>query len=357
MALTDDDAVDPLMEQMRSVLNLVPRMNDQSRRRERRFSDTDRPTSAMPSVRPESIAVRSKDGSRWLPAPDEQSHRVGLGSSDIDQPVAAQLWQPLERHTCPNSVCSMRRVLDTTELLEIVLGFLETKDVLSLRRTSKHWHSVVEQSPQLRLHFFTYGQWNRPGSQFKPLPLSVAGMVIERGPEVHLGSWIKVSFTYEAARRIVPEPKPSRRIRSRSIFEGLRGGLGSRAQKSDDAWPESKATQTVHSTLQYEDLLVCQPPLSSMQAFIILPNAAGDEDGGVENSEGLNGPPACAKLSCDAGITLGFLAETAQSLLASQTSGPSSVGEARVLFKAIMSFVEPDQAPRKRNNTRGVTRI
>ena len=354
-SVNDGSTVDPLMAQMRSVLNLGPRASGISQRRERRLSDGDTPPAATLPTRPEPVAIRSSDRSRWLPAPDEQSHRIGLGSSSSSQPESSPS-QPLEQHKCSYAMCAVSKVFQTTELLELVLSFLETKDVLTLRRTDKHWQSTVGQSPQLRLHFFTYAQWNRPGSQFQLLPLSLPGLTIERGEELHLGRWVVASLTPEAARRIVQNPKPNRRVRSRSIFEGLRGGLGSRSQNSSDAWPASRATPTSNSTLQYEDLFITQPPIVGMQAFIVWPGAIGDwERTEVEEESDL--PPACAKLSCDAGITLGFLAETARSLLASQKSEPSNVEDARIVFKAIISFVPPEQAMRKRNNNRDVTRI
>ena len=351
------NTLDPLMEQMRNVLRLDPRVSDSSQRRERRFSDADRPPSEFPTIGPEAIAVRSRDDSRWLPAPDDQSHRYGLsGSTTVSEPEELPS-QPLEQHICSSAMCAVAKVFETTELLELVLSFLETRDVFSLRLTSRLWNSTIHQSPQLRLHFFTCGQWSRPGSRFQLLPLHVHGLTIELGQEIHLGQWFTVSFTTEAARRVAPDPKPNRRVRSRSIFEGLRGGLGSRTQKANDSWPASKATPTINSTLQYEDLFVIQPPVLGMQAFVILAKEIADESGATEDLAMATEPRPCAKLWCDAGITLGFLAETAQSLLASQKAGPSNAEDAIVVFKAIMSFCAPEQSPKKRTNTRSVTRL
>ncbi|KAK3700912.1 hypothetical protein LTR37_015715 [Vermiconidia calcicola] len=264
---------------------------------------------------------------------------------------------PLVRHSCASAICAVKRVFETTELLELLLSFFDTQDVLASRRTSKHWDATIHQSPNLRLHFFTYGQWSRPGACYQLLPLSIPGLSIELGEAIHLGRWVKVSLTPEAARRVAPDPKPNRRVRSRSIFEGLRGGLGSRSEGASDSWPASKTTSTINSTLQYEDLLITQPPVLGMQAFIILPGAAAIKNNATDGLSINTEPRACAKLWCDTGITLGFLAETAQSLIASQKAGPSSVEEATVLFKAIMSFCSPDGEPKKRTNTRSVTRL
>lgn len=357
--IRNENAIDPLMEQMRSTLQLGPRASDPSQNRARRFSDADRPeTESSSTLHPS--AIRSMDGSRWLPAPDEQSLRYGQRRQDStaqdETPIATS---NLEAHICDSTDCAAIRVFELPELLELVLSFLETKDILELRRTNRHWDATIHKSPQLRLHFFTYGQWARPGSQFQLVPLNIPGLSIELGDELHLGRWIVVTFTPECARRISANPNPTRRVRARSIFEGLRGGLGTRRRGSDDAWPATKSTPTVNSTLQYEDLFVTQPPVLGMQAFIVYTDSDTNNQNAFESDDDSqpNGPPACAKLSCDAGITLGFLAETAQSLINSQPAGPSNAGDVRVVFKTIMSFCAAETVPKKRTRTRMVTPI
>ena len=355
-----NDTTSPLVNQMRSMLRLDPRTSDLTKSRGRRYSDGSRPSHGVSSAQSGPIVVVSSDRTRWLPTPDEQSqiHRpgerdsVGIQLDDNNLPL-----QPLVQHSCSSAVCAVKRVFETTELLELLLSSFDTQNVLALRRTSKHWDATIHQSPYLRLHFFTYGQWSRPGACYQLLPLSIPGLSIELGEAIHLGRWVEVSFTPEAARRISPDPKPNRRVRSRSIFEGLRGGLGSRSEGASDSWPGSKTTSTISSTLQYEDLLITQPPVLGMQAFIILPNAAAVQDSASDQLSLEIEPRACAKLWCDTGITLGFLAETAQSLIASQNSGPSNMEEATVVFKAIISFCSPNEAPKKRTNTRSVTRL
>ena len=352
----NNNVVDPLMEQMRSILRLGPRASDPSQHRLRRFSDADRPSGHQP-MRTEPMAIRSRDGTRWLPAPDEQSHRIGQrrDSTVDDHDYESSQLPVLEDHHCNSAICAVTRVFETTELLELVLSFLETKDVICLRRTSRQWDYTIRQSPQLRLHFFTFGQWARPGSQFQLLPLNLPGLSIELGDELHLGRWIIITLTPEAARCISPDPKPNRRVRSRSIFEGLRGGLGPRRQSFNDTWPRS--APTVNSTIQYEELFVSQPPVLGMQAFIIYFDKGENEPRAKEDID--ESPDdelrACAKISCDAGITLGFLAETVQSLLNSQKAGPSNAKDVLVVFKTIMSFCDPEQAPKKRTRTRTVT--
>lgn len=350
--------VDPLMEQVRSRLNLGPRANDPSQRRLRRFSDADRPGdgASLTFTKPKQTAIPGADSSRQLPKPEEISLRMSSDNQDSaieDSEECSE--QELKQHHCSEDICAVTKVFETTELLEIVLGFLETKDVLALRLTNNHWNSTVNRSPKLRLHLFTFGQWGLPASQFQLLPLLHPGLTIELGEELYLGRWISITFTSEAAHHIRPEP--TRRVRSRSIFEGLRGGLGSRR----DSWPASKETPTTQSTLQNDELFVTQPPIPAMQAFIVYSDTSNNdtkEDEAVDEAIE-NGPRACAKLNCDAGITLGFLAETAQSLLMVERrgAGPSRERDAKVMFKGIVSFCPPDDAPKKRSKGRTVTRL
>lgn len=325
----------------------------------RRLSDPSASTGASSSTSQPS-AVRSRDGSRWLPTPDEQSHRVGFGERQQTGPTPKAAPE-LSRHSCDAAICSVAKVFETTELLESILCLLDTSDVLSLRRTNKHWNSAIQSSPHLRLHFFTYPQWERPPSEYQLLPLSVPGVTIEKDEPIHLGQWMKVTLTPEAAKRICPEPE--QRVRSRSIFEGLRGGLG---RSSNDIWPNSPAKSVPGGRVKYADLHISQPPLLGMQAYLIHQTSTTTTTSGPRTaslaaaaSTSQREPQAIAKVSCDSGITLGFLAETAQDLLTSQTSGPSNAGEVKVVFKAIISFCESDSTPRRstRRNQRTVTRL
>ncbi|KAK5167023.1 uncharacterized protein LTR77_007752 [Saxophila tyrrhenica] len=350
-----------------------------ARDRARRFSDTDRPPAAASSTTSERpTAVLSRDGSRWLPAPDERLQRYRTNSSVTDQNTIDPAPIPMEQHSCTSPECAVTKVFETTELLELIMQHLQTSDVLVLRRTSRKWDATIHQSPQLRLHFFTYGQWSRPGSKYQLLPLKLPGLEIGDGNGIHLGRWITVSLTPEAARRIAPDARHNRRVRARSINEGLRGGLGSLAQKSGDSWPNGsttasdKTTSADAGTLQYEDLFVTQPPLMGMQAFLAKPpKAQSDEDKStieasmsgcrlddLDELEKLEEPERpSAKLSCESGMTLGFLAETAQSILSPSDPASSKVEEATIVFKAIMSFTEPQTISKKRSTTRSVVRL
>ena len=360
----NNHAIDSLTEQVNSVLSRLATSStaaQQLQQRTRRFSDTDRASTSTPSTGTQSLTVRSRDGSRLVPAPAEQTQIVGSRNTSSSETEPAATATPLEQHKCDAAICAAAKVFETTELLESVLSFLDTKCILELRRTSSHWAATIQQSPPLRLHFFYYPQFTRPTDEFQLLPLSLPGLSIELGEPLHLGRWIHVSMTKEAARKIAPDPKVSRRPRSRSIFEGLRGGLGPRAGPSTDPWPAARSTPSTSGTFQVEDLFVTQPPVVGMQAFLTAsPSAtssasAKDSWDGESSEDEVNYPAPCAKLSCDAGITLGFLAETAQSLLPS--SPQAGGGEAKVVFKAIVSFCKGEAAPRKRGTNRSVTRI
>ncbi|KAK3642218.1 hypothetical protein LTR56_001197 [Elasticomyces elasticus] len=340
-----DSEIEPLASQFRSLLP-----TDSQR-------DSHSPyNTASATQASRVIAVRSSDGSRWLPAPVEQSHRYGSPPKpDTDNTVAVvpELAPPLEPHTCNAAVCAVAKVFETTELLEVILAFLESKDICSLRRTSPVWNATINTSPELRLHQFYYPQFTRPASGFQLLSLILQGLTIDLGEPIHRGQWISVSLTLDAANTIVPNAS-GRTLRSSSIFGGLSGGQASRQGSSRAIWiapsrsPPKPAT--AGSRLRYSDLYITQPPILGIQAFIIAPSDALSGEGGEDCTPELI---ACAKLSCDAGITLGFLAETVKALLA---SSKHEVG-VKVLFKAIVSFPQSEIAPRKRGVARSVTRI
>ncbi|KAI7285741.1 hypothetical protein KC345_g1543 [Hortaea werneckii] len=370
-------SVDPLLEQMSGLLRLThrPLASSEERQRPRRFSDADQ----LPSnTGPETLAVKSRDGSRWLPKPAEQTEihgsrnragssllATGTSSQDADLSNSTSPNDTSNPHNCLSATCSLSEVFQTTELLELILSFIETKDILAQRLTSRQWASTIVASPQLRLHFFYYPQFTRPADEFILLPLSLPGLHIQQGEPLHLGRWIRVSMTEAAAKAICPfDSMPKKRLRSRSFFEGVRGGLGARAGSSSDQWPKADEHAVNSSTgtarmgaLQYKDLFVAQPPVVGMQAFIYTdsPSPSGNDADEVAKQ-----PCACAKLSCDAGVTLGFLAETAQSLLRSRQTEPTSSASAqnvRVVFKAIVSFTKGESAPRKRGASRRISRI
>ncbi|KAK0277184.1 hypothetical protein LTR91_000356 [Friedmanniomyces endolithicus] len=351
--------IDPLLEQMSSILRLSspPVAGRAISQRARRFSDVGGVASdGGPATNTMPVTVRSHDGSRWLPAPVEESHRYGSPAKHDAEGLAmedVEATLPVKPHSCDAATCALTRVFATTELLECILGFLDTENVWAHRLTNPVWYATIDASPELRLHRYVYPQFTRPSSAFLLLPLSLPGLVIELGQPIYLGQWISVTLTQEAVRRISPGVKPGRRVRSRSIFEGLRGGLGSRQGGSNDNWPapappDTKPTNS-NGTLHYGDLHITQPPTLGMQAFIIDPVTASDPESSDDKIK-VKLPAPCAKLSCDAGITLGFLAETAESLLPSGS-------EKGVMFKAIVSFSKSEPVPRKRGVARSVTKI
>lgn len=369
--------IDPLLEQMASLLspNSPTIWQSPSTQRRRRFSDTDRGRQAFPAssstVRPDATSVLSRDGKHWLPAPekrnDQPSADYSAGHATKSEPSSTSS-PSLEPHKCRPEQCAALKVFGTTELLETILGFLDTKEILSIQRTNQFFYCIINNSPRLKLHHFVHGQWYRPASDFQLLPFNILpGLTLQKGKKVHLGQWISISMTLEAARRLAPRTWPKKtRVRSRSIFEGLRGGLGPRAkaEAASDNWMCAVSSKTPMQEddpiLPMDALLISQPPVLGVQAYIIYahtessqlpPMPLGDDNDGV-----CYGSRPCCKLSRDSGITLGDLAQSAQKLLA-DTESSSTKYASKVVFKAIMSFCAPEQTPRKRDSATTTTPI
>lgn len=306
----------------------------------RRFSDTDHAASALRRL--------SING-------DDRLQRQASGSENHTSPKTAEppLPPPLKQHQCTSEECAATKLFDTTELLEIVLCFLDTESVLNLRRTSRRWSDTIRSSPTLRLHYFARPHWARLASDFHLLDLKLPGLSIDPGDDLEMGKWLHVSMTSAAARQLCPADAFGRRVRSRSIFEGIRGGLGrSKRKNSEDPWPAA-APSTEDGLLKYESLQVMQPPVLGMQAYLIDPTPfAGPSQPRQEPAD----PIAFAKIHCEAGVTLGFLAETTRSLLL-DTKTSSDTGARTVLYKAIVSFTTPNGTNRRRGTARSVTRF
>jgi hypothetical protein len=363
-----DAANDPLLEQMRAALQLSDQLAAAQSRQTRRYSDAALDT-ANNLWQPGAVTVRSGDGTRDLPLPECEFRISRRRESNKDVAnlgsAAAATHVELSQHQCQAKECSVAKVFETTELLEIILSNLETHEILNVRLTNKAWNDAVKQSPGLRIHLFAFPQYNRPAADFLLLPLRLPGLNIELGKPIERGQWIQATLTLDAARKIAPERNARRPVvRSRSIFSGLRGGLQRRprAGSSKDVWPltAEPAVKPMGTALQYNDLYITQPPIVGMQAFAV-PTKAGtvDQEAGDDDSFATG-----AKLSCDAGITLGFLAETAQSLLPSaSTKSPSGIeaskDERKVAFKAIVSFTDgsPSKKPKNCESTRRVIRF
>lgn len=313
--------------------------------RARRVSDTDCTASTLDRTL-DQLTINNKDGSR------ESPHSAAAESSSTEQ-AESSAPTPLEQHQCTSEECAVTTMFETTELLELVLNFLDTENVLSLRRTSKRWDDTIRSSPTLRLHQFVHPRWSQHAAKFQLLDLKIPGLSIDPGDDLEMGKWIHVTMTDVTARHICPNSAFGRRVRSRSIFEGMRGGLGRRVRRdSDDSWP-APAPKPVQDDglLKHETLQVMQPPILGMQAYIIEPPSSA---GPSEQSEDHPEPVASAKIHCDSGITLGFLAETTHSLLVDRRLS-SGADTRTVLFKSIVSFTAPSGAPKRRGNARSVT--
>lgn len=245
-------------------------------------------------------------------------------------------------HTCDSLDCAMVKAVATTEVLENILTFLPTSEVLQLQLVSKRWNSVIKESPRLRLHLFVEPQWRIPAPEFQLLPLFIQGYALEikRGDPVHLGQWVEIRMDLAAAKRI-------RRTRNRPSSQNKVALL---------LRPSSRYPFTLP---RYSDLLITQPPLKGMQVFLV------DEDDTTHEATSdqppsSTVPTAHSKFSCDAGITLGFVADVAENMFRKRrTSDQVEYHEDKVaVFKAIVSFcVQSDSAPRMRSTTRTVTKI
>lgn len=127
------------------------------------------------------------------------------------------------------------------------------------------------------------------------------------------------------------------------------------------------------SPQQIADLLLTQPPLVGVQASVVA--VGGEEEDSISRDREASDPNepkelARSKLACDAGITLGFMAEAANflsrdlELLASggqgleDQNGKQREKDVVVVFRAIVSFcAQTDGAPRMRSGTRFVTKV
>lgn len=110
---------------------------------------------------------------------------------------------------------------------------------------------------------------------------------------------------------------------------------------------------------KYADLFITQPPLKGMQAFLVdAQNVTLDT--ACPKDRRTTAPIAHAKMSCDAGITLGFLADVTEWMFEKHEKliQVENLGNKVVVFKAIVSYcVQSDAAPRMRSATRTVTEI
>jgi muconolactone delta-isomerase len=234
--------------------------------------------------------------------------------------------------------------------------------------------------------------WNWPAEDFLLLDIGTKlgrGLKIARGPELEKGCWVEVSMSKRAAERILEREKDQR-----LEMNGQVERLWTSRQRAG-SWGETMKANASRKTLGCHSLFTTQPPLVGMQAFVedaSVPgnsnSSATDADGDDEvddigdtasisaddqEEESDGAPYPIAKLSCDAGITLDFLAETTLSFLSGDasyqrhrlgepslrhhTDGLDAAQSQRVVFKAIVSFCAPRVASRKRGTVRTVTRF
>jgi len=314
---------------------------------------------------------------RLLPLPTETSHITRRKPPPVEKEQQPK-QQHLPQHTCSNPNCAAPKLLSTPELLENILIHLPTKTLLPLQLVSSTWHTLITTSPTLRLHPFLEPQWQRPTTSFLLLPCtSIPGLQIRPAEPVHLGQWIEVKMTPQAAQSIGTTTTATTHPLDPYSF---------RSQQKLDAF-SSKPCPPV-ATLQPANLLIAQPPVTGMQAFIVnprnphLPTPSSD----IETTSSFqkhNHPDSTSepgeitrarwKIACDGGITLGFMADVAKRLMREYREGlDGGLREERqqqeeddgddvvvvVVFRAIVSFCsQTDIAPRMRSGTRFVTGV
>jgi hypothetical protein len=137
----------------------------------------------------------------------------------------------------------------------------------------------------------------------------------------------------------------------------------------DDDDDRHQASSSSHlSQQQIAGLFLAQPPLVGVQASVVVVGG----DASTSQVKDASAAPkelkqlAHSKLACDAGITLGFMAEAANFLLrdlellsggTGSKDGEQQDKEVVVVFRAIISFcAQTDGAPRMRSGTRFVTK-
>lgn len=296
---------------------------------------------------------------RKLPEPFETSRRTG------GRPLRPSVYEhdsatAAHPHTCDSLDCAMVKAMNTIEILEHVCTFLAPIQVLRLQLVNKKWRALVVHSPKLCFHLFIEPQWSHPAMKFQLLLLGIPGLEIKRGNPVHLGQWVEVRMNLAAAKEI--SATLEKITATAGNIPGTLNGAFLRLSRpfNDDFQTRRPAVRFVPPIplLQpnHADLFITQPPLKGMQAFLVDAHGASLEAANPEDTV----EPAHAKMSCDAGITLGFLTEVAVWMFEKRKR--SLQGEDHqnkvAVFKAIVSFcVQSDAAPRMRSATRTVTEI
>jgi hypothetical protein len=261
---------------------------------------------------------------------------------------------PITPHICSNPRCAVTKVFQTIELLEHILTYLPTSDILPLQLVNKTWKDLMLQSPSLRTHLFVHSRWLHPASDFQLLSLNIPGLEIKRVSPVRLGHWVELRMNLTAARFIKTQQRWRRADHPPGAF------CHNRFFERCDCEREIAGSEHALALLcpLHVDLLISQPPVKSMQMFFV----DADADTSATKFEKWHEPSntedewpwgtglqPLSKISCDAGITLGFAAD-----LAMDAEDENDV----LILRAIISYcVQSDAAPRKRLTTRRVTRI
>lgn len=301
-------------------------------------------------------------GSNLAQLLDEFSLTSDALSSTVESSSTLELT-PWRQHQCTSPSCSALKVFGTPELLALVLTFLDTSDILISRRVNKTWARAVTDTPQLRMCLFLRPQWLRPPANYMLLDYGIPGLSIQKGDPVDKGQWIEITMNARAAREIVPWAC-SRRTRRDSMALALSRmrSMSVTSNVYSSGAPEGVRTAQALK-VKYDELHIMQPPLLGIQAYMIDPDGSdassmgsstgSDSDNDDNDPDASQTPAPCAKISCDAGINLEFVAEATLALLPERGGDPDD-DDRQIVFKAIVSFCEPAQSLRKRGTTRSV---
>ncbi|KAF2717986.1 hypothetical protein K431DRAFT_231778 [Polychaeton citri CBS 116435] len=298
------------------------------------------------------MATHGRDGSSWTPVADSHSYLDSQSHQTATHPVEIPNHQS-RRHQCLSVGCAISRVFATTELHELILSFLTTDHILPLRLTAKGWNQIILTSPCLRLHLFVRPRWRHDPTDFELVPFCTPGLEFKRGELVHMGQWVTVTMTLDAARRISPPGRPALRRRSRSVFESL--CIGVCAEDAVSQTTGSEPNEPEIQPLSTEGLYISQPPITCIQAVghhrmeVATPSDSSESnfnEGEMMDLETDEIP--YAKLSCHTGITLGFLAETAQMILEKRQDSQT------ITYRTIISFAKYEPRRDKRSSSQRV---
>lgn len=266
-------------------------------------------------------ATNSANHTTQLPLPIETA-RITSGrpmGNFIGRPLRAE---PLVPHICSSDECAVTTVLETPEILEQILNYLQPAEILPFQLVNKKWQALMHDSPALYPSLFVEPRWTRPASNFQLLQLPsimAPGLTIRKCEQIHLGQWVEVRMDRNTA---------------------------------------SKLDRLCHDSAP--DYMIVQPPVTSFLGYLIRANSDTPEPRFITGNDSAMGSSSTRdiephhKINRDSGISLGQLAHHADRFLQKSKHHDKT----HVVFRAIVSFsAQTDAAPRMRSTTTRVTTV